>query len=83
MPYLHWERTGAPPAGPYNALLTRDLDDVEQLKKPDFMSNPHKFFGEKIDGVASSSSKLPAQAEGNAFADLLAYCIIKYHKNLL
>ncbi|XP_067941731.1 cilia- and flagella-associated protein 337-like [Watersipora subatra] len=63
LPYLHWERTGAPPAGPYNALVTRDLDNVDQLKKPDFMSNPHKFFGEKIDDVVSTSNKLPALSE--------------------
>lgn len=63
LPYLHWERTGAPPAGPYNALVTRDLDEIDSLKKPDFMSNPHKFFGEKIEEAAPTSMKLPALAE--------------------
>ena len=63
LPYLHWERTGAPPAGPYNALETRDLDEVDSLKKPDFMSNPHKFFGEKLEEAAPVSIKLPALSE--------------------
>jgi len=63
LPYLHWERTGAPPAGPYNALETRDLDHVEQLKMPEFMSNPHRFFGEKIEEAATTNIKLPALSE--------------------
>ncbi|XP_035829374.1 uncharacterized protein LOC101863074 [Aplysia californica] len=59
LPYLHWERTGAPPAGPYSALDTKELKDVQALVKPD----AEKYFNERPGSSEFSSSKLPALAE--------------------
>ncbi|XP_076081504.1 cilia- and flagella-associated protein 337-like isoform X1 [Mytilus galloprovincialis] len=44
LPYLHWERTGQAPAGPYSALETKDLQDLENLKvsKQDFNYVPKR-----------------------------------------
>ncbi|XP_076439227.1 cilia- and flagella-associated protein 337-like isoform X1 [Babylonia areolata] len=58
LPYLHWERTGQPPAGPYSALDTKDLADVHSLVKPD----AEKYFTERP-GSSESAPKLPALAE--------------------
>ncbi|XP_030855739.1 WD repeat-containing protein 49 isoform X2 [Strongylocentrotus purpuratus] len=44
LPYLSWERTNQPPAGPYAALDVSELDKVGTLHKPDFISHPHKYF---------------------------------------
>eukprot|EP00057_Strongylocentrotus_purpuratus_P020337 XP_011674811.1 PREDICTED: WD repeat-containing protein on Y chromosome [Strongylocentrotus purpuratus] len=56
LPYLSWERTNQPPAGPYasteklrppmwtQALDVSELDKVGTLHKPDFISHPHKYF---------------------------------------
>ncbi|KAK3094556.1 hypothetical protein FSP39_003370 [Pinctada imbricata] len=35
LPYLHWERTGQAPAGPYSALDTQILSDFDPPPKPD------------------------------------------------
>ncbi|KAK7491119.1 hypothetical protein BaRGS_00017683, partial [Batillaria attramentaria] len=58
LPYLHWERTGQPPAGPFSALDTKELDDVHSLVKPD----AEKYFHERP-GSSESAPKLPALAE--------------------
>ena len=63
LPYLFWEKTGAAPAGPFNALETRELEEVDPLKKPDFINNPHKFFSEKLEEPMLASTKLPALSE--------------------
>ncbi|XP_025081449.1 WD repeat-containing protein 49-like isoform X2 [Pomacea canaliculata] len=55
LPYLHWERTGAPPAGPYSALDTKELEAVQQLVKPD----PDKYFAQRP-GSPGLAPKLPA-----------------------
>ncbi|XP_071492952.1 cilia- and flagella-associated protein 337-like [Diadema antillarum] len=56
LPYLTWEKTGQPPAGPYasteklrppmwtQALGVSQLDEVGTLQKPDFIAHPHKYF---------------------------------------
>ncbi|XP_048251647.1 WD repeat-containing protein 49-like isoform X1 [Haliotis rufescens] len=58
LPYLHWERTGAPPAGPYSALETKELDDVRPLVKPD----AEKYFQERP-GSSDLIPKLPELAD--------------------
>ncbi|KAJ8313387.1 hypothetical protein KUTeg_009060 [Tegillarca granosa] len=38
LPYLHWERTGQAPAGPYSALDIQTLGEYEPTSKPDVMA---------------------------------------------
>ncbi|XP_077981287.1 cilia- and flagella-associated protein 337-like isoform X2 [Glandiceps talaboti] len=63
LPYLHWESTGQPPAGPYAALGTSELNDVGSLKKPDFVINPHKYFSDP-DDPTFKVERLPNIADG-------------------
>ncbi|XP_041356070.1 WD repeat-containing protein 49-like [Gigantopelta aegis] len=58
LPYLHWERTGQAPAGPYSALQTSELLQVEPLVKPD----AEKYF---LDRPPSTEylPKLPVLAD--------------------
>ncbi|GFO26515.1 WD repeat-containing protein 49 [Plakobranchus ocellatus] len=64
LPYLHWERTGAPPAGPYSALETKALLPVQNLVKPD----AEKYFNERPGSSEFAGTKLPALAESLATA---------------
>ncbi|XP_053387026.1 WD repeat-containing protein 49-like isoform X3 [Mercenaria mercenaria] len=57
--YLHWERTGAPPSGPYSALDIPELNKIEQPTKPD----PDKYFFERPSSVDKKLPKLPALAD--------------------
>lgn len=57
--YLHWERTGAPPSGPYSALEIPELNKIEQPTKPD----PDKYFFERPSSVDKRLPKLPALAD--------------------
>ncbi|CAL1538101.1 unnamed protein product [Lymnaea stagnalis] len=59
LPYLHWERTGAPPAGPYSALDTKELNPLMHIVKPD----PDKYFHKGPEGSELSDTKLPVLAE--------------------
>ncbi|KAL5019580.1 hypothetical protein ScPMuIL_002472 [Solemya velum] len=58
LPYLHWERTGAAPTGPYSALETKDLEDVHALVKPD----ADKYFMKRSQS-AEMSHKQPALSD--------------------
>ncbi|KAK3590864.1 hypothetical protein CHS0354_033793 [Potamilus streckersoni] len=58
LPYLHWEKTGQAPAGPYSALETQDLQEVPIITKPD----SDKYFLVRPPSV-DISKKLPALAE--------------------
>ncbi|XP_070547299.1 LOW QUALITY PROTEIN: cilia- and flagella-associated protein 337-like [Ptychodera flava] len=83
LPYLHWERTGQPPAGPYalqdkykpmlwtQALDTSDLNDVGHLKKPDFVVNPHKYFSDP-DDPSFKVERLPNIAEVQPLEEVYA-----------
>ncbi|CAH1788695.1 unnamed protein product [Owenia fusiformis] len=62
LPYLHWEKTGAPPAGPYAALDTFELNSEGNLSKPQFMTQPHKYFKEMASG--NGKDKLPVLHDG-------------------
>nr|XP_006816071.1 PREDICTED: WD repeat-containing protein 49-like [Saccoglossus kowalevskii] len=62
LPYLHWETTGQPPAGPYAALGTSELDDVAVLSKPDFVTHPHRYFSDP-DDPSFKVEKLPHIAD--------------------
>ncbi|ELU05069.1 hypothetical protein CAPTEDRAFT_229382 [Capitella teleta] len=62
LPYLHWEKTGQPPAGPFAALNTTELSDVGTLNQPDFMHHPHRYFSERP-STASQNKRLPSLAE--------------------
>lgn len=64
LPYLHWERTGAPPAGPYSALETKALLPIQHLVKPD----AEKYFNERPGSSELSGTKFPALAESLATA---------------
>ncbi|KAK2183025.1 hypothetical protein NP493_327g03000 [Ridgeia piscesae] len=66
LPYLHWERTGQPPLGPYGALSTTDLSVVDRLQKPDFINNPQNYFSANIETMkdqAQLPTKFPSLAE--------------------
>ncbi|XP_059162775.1 WD repeat-containing protein 49-like isoform X2 [Physella acuta] len=56
LPYLHWEKTGAAPSGPYSALDTKELNPIQVIVKPD----PEKYFIQRTD---NSSKKLPLLAD--------------------
>ncbi|XP_013414484.2 WD repeat-containing protein 49-like [Lingula anatina] len=62
LPYLHWERTGDPPAGPFAALEMNELQELNKIDKPDFIAHPHKYFSERSNNE-EQSVKLPALAE--------------------
>ena len=49
------------------ALDTMNLSEVDQLRKPDFMSNPHKYFTERTGSADSHSVRLPALAESKSY----------------
>ncbi len=51
-----------------------NLDDVDQLRKPDFMANPHKYFTERTGSADGHNTRLPALAESN---ELLWLLIVK------
>ncbi|XP_052213945.1 WD repeat-containing protein 49-like isoform X3 [Dreissena polymorpha] len=55
--YLHWERTGQAPAGPYSALETKSLNDLYVPSKPD----PEKYFLPR--SSSDKRTKLPALAD--------------------
>ncbi|KAL4216663.1 WD repeat-containing protein 49 [Mactra antiquata] len=57
--YLHWERTGAPPSGPYSALDIPELNQIDQLTKPD----PDKYFYDRPMSSEKRLPKLPALAD--------------------
>ncbi|XP_064596054.1 WD repeat-containing protein 49-like isoform X2 [Liolophura sinensis] len=59
LPYLHGERTGQPPAGPYSALDTAELAQVQSLVKPD----AEKYFLDRPISSEEVVQKLPALAE--------------------
>lgn len=47
LPYLYWERTRKPPAGPHAALQLTEMKALAPLNKPDFYVNPHRYFSEQ------------------------------------
>ncbi|XP_041458844.1 WD repeat-containing protein 49-like isoform X1 [Lytechinus variegatus] len=70
LPYLTWEKTNQPPAGPYastdklrppmwtQALDVSELDKVGTLQKPDFISHPHKYFRTHEEAEALARNQL-------------------------
>ncbi|XP_056003962.1 WD repeat-containing protein 49-like isoform X2 [Ostrea edulis] len=52
LPYLHWERTGHAPAGPYSSLDTQQIQDFDPPKKP------NTSYTESV-STASNLPKLP------------------------
>ncbi|XP_074661966.1 cilia- and flagella-associated protein 337-like isoform X2 [Tubulanus polymorphus] len=70
LPYVHQDRSVAPPVGPYSALTTLELSNISALKKPDFMFYPEKYFSEEteksIGVIPPIERRIPFLAENGA-----------------
>ncbi|XP_036393500.1 WD repeat-containing protein 49-like [Megalops cyprinoides] len=49
--------------GTFSCLRMEELDAVGDLSKPDFMTNPHQYFGQKWDGSLPAPLPLPVNVE--------------------
>lgn len=51
--------------GTFSSLHIEDLKDVGEVDKPDFIINPHKYFGEKTEEKTPPPPQLPGLSQSN------------------
>ncbi|XP_033884119.3 WD repeat-containing protein 49-like isoform X2 [Acipenser ruthenus] len=57
-----WEQTQSS-VGTFSSLHIEDLKDVGEVDKPDFIINPHKYFGEKTEEKTPPPPQLPGLSQ--------------------